>query len=178
MRRFRGVSDSDDPPLEPYGRITNPQRFAVLHDVADRVQEALLERFDVDRDGRPNLPEALQDLAVRAVRLTPKGGGAPIIFAWTRFPGVVVAFGKGPAELFYPACGCDACPEDPAELVRELERAVMSVVGGHFVEYTNRKGETGWRIDYQNASGLLAGYRARTPRGRLRERRWPPWKPR
>jgi hypothetical protein len=75
--------------------------------------------------------------AVEVVRLSPGGGAAALTFGFTEFPSVVVRFGLWRIEAF-PSCGCDACDEQPHELVEELEGQIASVTSGHFSERLTR----------------------------------------
>jgi hypothetical protein len=159
---------------EEYGRVTNPERFAVLHDVVDRLVGGLCDEFDVERDDDPPLLRTPPDTVVRAVRLVPAASGAPVTLICTTFPGVNVVFGES-HTWGYPICGCDACNDDPEDLRDELEADVLGVVRGHFTEYRNKKGETGFRIDYVADERRGDGYKAGTPSGRLSEHRWPAW---
>lgn len=164
-----------EPLPEAYGRLSNRKRFAKLHHVATRTVERLCNEFEVERDDNPLLPTWRPEMVVRAVRLAPSGGGAPITVVCTTFPGVHVAFGES-HTWGYPSCGCDACNEGPDDLADELEADVTAVALGQFVEYRNRKGETGYRIDYVDDERRGNGYKAGTPPGRLVERRWPAWR--
>jgi len=146
----------------------------VLHQVVDRIVERLCNEFDVERDDNPPLPMTDTDMLVRAVRLVPKGPGAPVTLICTNFPGVHVAFGES-HTWGYPICGCDACNDDPVDLAEELEADVFAVVRGHFTEYRNRKGETGYRVDYVHVERRGDGYKAGTPSGHLTEHHWPGW---
>jgi hypothetical protein len=75
-------------------------------------------------------------------------------------------------------CGCDACGDEPGELVREFEADVAAVVRGDFIECRNRRGAVGFRIQHRDRDGHIVGSRSSVPRGRHVEREWPPWTPR
>ncbi|WP_229075373.1 DUF6226 family protein [Actinoplanes sp. DH11] len=58
-----GMDAAGDPPEEAYGRVTDPERFRVLHDTAHRVLDELVERYEVTetswgRNGRSHCPPA------------------------------------------------------------------------------------------------------------------------
>lgn len=167
----------DDPPDEAYERVTNPERFAPLHDVVTRLVDLLYAEFDVERDDDPSLPPDVGVKTVTAVRLVPVAGGAPITQVRTTFPGVYFGFGDAASDL-YPACGCDACHDVPQDLAAQLEADVIAVVRGGFTEYRNRKGRSGYRLEHLDAQGRSTGSRSSTPRGRLKAHHWPAWTPR
>ncbi len=97
----------------------------MLHGAADALLDDLEERFDVQRT------TVADD--ERVERLDPAGGGAALVVTFTAFPGVKLAFGRS-AKADLPHCGCDACDEQPDELVDELARIVDAVVAGRFGE--------------------------------------------
>ena len=72
------------------------------------------------------------------IALNPTGGGAPITFTLTDFPGVIVTYGHA-GEAIYPWCGCDACDEDPDELSEEMDDLVADIVAGGLVEERKRR---------------------------------------
>jgi hypothetical protein len=43
------MAGDDLPPDDAYGRVTNPHRFAILHDAARGLIDDLVEQFDVQR---------------------------------------------------------------------------------------------------------------------------------
>lgn len=97
------------PPEDAYSRVTHPERYAPLHDVADALVAHLLAEYDCVAEEDATAPHEL-----RAVRLRPAGGQG-FRLAWTDFPGVCAGLG-GEVDEAAPLCGCDACDES-------LERA-------------------------------------------------------
>ena len=131
--RWGGAS----PPEDAYSRVSNPQRFARLHLVADALIDWLETTFDVDVDQTLSVTEDLlllpQDV-VRAVRLMPRDPtAARLTFVLTRFPGVYLHAGSL-HDFHFPACGCDACDDDVPNLAEELEWTVRTVVSGGYSE--------------------------------------------
>lgn len=131
------------PPEDSYSRESNLERFAPLHAVADARIAWLAAEFDVAisdvGDGSDtNLdPFFTGRPVVRIVRVTPASPlAAPLTFAFTAYPGVLVGAGLLHRAAF-PACGCDACDEAADRLVEELEQLVVSVVAGSFAEAVN-----------------------------------------
>jgi hypothetical protein len=128
---------AEGPPLEAYSRVTNPERFASLHDVAAELLDRLELEFDVERaEGYgldPELAEGCK-LARPSVTLVPRDvGAAPIVIAFTAFPGVRVRFGRWCTTAF-PTCGCDACDEVAEREIERLKLMVDNLTAGRFRE--------------------------------------------
>jgi hypothetical protein len=116
---------------------TDTDRFAVLHDIAETLLDDLAERYVVERRESKELlgPE---DALVRMVRLIPRTPAAgPLAVAFTDFPGLMVRLGRWWAEVL-PACGCEACGEDPAELSAALRAQVDALIEGGLWERVRR----------------------------------------
>jgi hypothetical protein len=127
------VRDGDTKP-EEYSRVTDPGRYAVLHDAADRLLDELTERYIVERR------ESREPL--RVVRLIPHTpAAAPVAVSFTAFPGITLRLGRWYVESL-PSCGCDACDEQPADLVADLRTQVSALVEGGLWERV-RRGVTG-----------------------------------
>lgn len=137
--------------------MTDAARYSVLHNVARELLDQLSRDYAVEVIIGPTVDE---DLAGRAptettVRLQPSSGeGAPLTFAFTQFPGLIVRFGTWQVET-YPLCGCDACDEQPADLTKRLRGQVGVIVSDGFTERAGRR-----RL------------------GRDEVRMWSPWTPR
>ncbi|RJK96405.1 DUF6226 family protein [Vallicoccus soli] len=112
----------EGPPDEAYERVTDPERFGVLHGVARALVADLERRFAVRTEQ-----------VAGGVRLVPDGGGTPLEVELTPFPGVRLRYGRSGGGAF-PLCGCDACDEDPQEVAEQLREAVEDVVGGRYAE--------------------------------------------
>ena len=116
---------------------TDTDRFAVLHDIAETLLDDLAERYVVERRESKELlgPE---DALVRMVRLIPRTPAAgPLAVAFTDFPGLMVRLGRWWAEAL-PACGCEECGEDPAELSAALRAQVDALIEGGLWERVRR----------------------------------------
>jgi len=132
-------SNADEPPDHAYERVTNPERYQVLHETASQQIDQLLARhalervdgIDLDRRASRAWPES------PATMLVPLGGGAPITFTFTPFPGVMMMFGHDGHGSF-PACGCDACDDDPVVEADRMTEVVADVVAGGFTETRHR----------------------------------------
>jgi hypothetical protein len=144
-RRFEDFG----PPDELYGRVTDPERFSAVQVSAEVLIDELVETYNVSRTEGRRLDDDLEQMwpGSRSIRLDPVGGGAPLIFSFTPFPGVRVRGGYCWTSMF-PRCGCDACNEDPAEEATDLRMAVTAVVGGGLSEWRakGRGSERAWRL--------------------------------
>lgn len=116
--------------------MTDPGRYAVLHEAAGTLLDELAERYTVERR-ESNEP-------LRTVRLIPHmPAAAPIAVTFTEFPGIKVRFGRWYEEAL-PNCGCDACDEHPEELVADLRTHVSAVVEGGLWERVRRSVTGSW----------------------------------
>lgn len=123
------VVELPEPEEAAYGRVTNPDRYRLVHDVADRMVQRLARRYIV----------SLSDVAaghdggvevLRAVQLQPETRTeVPLVVMWTSFPGIVVQSGSWRVEA-YPPCGCDACDDPPERVAEQLEMDVEMLVRG------------------------------------------------
>lgn len=167
------------PPPEPeaYGRVTDPERYSVVVDRARRLIDRLVEQFDVTReDGDVSVDfPRWRGVEGEIARLQP-AQGVPITLMITGFPGVVVRFGQWGEEGF-PSCGCDACDEDPAEVIDRLETLVDAAVRGEYSERLTRR----WLWTSFGGPGGPERSRGRVVRsqrrhlGRRGHHEWLPW---
>jgi hypothetical protein len=166
-----------DPPPDAYSRVTNPERYRPLHAAADALVAELVATFVVAVDHAPDVvPEYFDRVDLtRCVALTPEGGGAPIVVGWTAFPGVVIAHGWWSYEPF-PGCGCDACDEDPAELVRMMHQRVADITAGQFQESLTL--DLRQCHEFPNSSGWTQLMPDQVPAGAVPGTRsdWQPWR--
>ena len=126
----------DDPPLEAYSRVTDPERFRPLHTRALNLLEDLWAEYDVSRDASFELLPDMTPFehARPPVALTPTlPMAAPVAVAFTTFPSLLVRFGRWQGESF-PSCGCDACRETADGESERFERLLDDVVAGRFRE--------------------------------------------
>ena len=127
------------PPPETYSRVTNPSRFRDLHDVARSVLAELESDFAVVRREGYGLDPELEKrgLASPTVELIPRDpSGAPLVVAFTDFPGLMVRCGYGLIAAF-PACGCDACGETAIAEATRFRDMLSSVTLGRFKEFVS-----------------------------------------
>ena len=124
--------------LDPeYSRVTNPERFRPLHATMLKIIDRLENDFDVERTEGYGLNKDLRrgsDLARPDVKLVPKNpGAAPIVAAFSTFPGLFIRFGRWYIQSF-PRCGCDACNESAEGEIERLNVIVDDVTAGRFRE--------------------------------------------
>ncbi len=164
-------------PDEAYGRVTDPERYRVLHGAGLALLDRLTATYQVEQVEGADVDASLgHDVdAERTVRLVPTAdGAAPLTIAFSTFPGCLVRFGQWHVEA-YPACGCDACDEDPAGLVERLGDHVDDLVHGQFSESIGTGRKTWLSFGFRTSSGsmVLNKEEPRLPRGV--DRHWQPW---
>ena len=150
---------------DAYSRVTNPERFLVLHEAMLDALARLEAEFDVQREEGYVLDEELErnsDLACPSVRLMPANpGAAPITVAFLNSPTLRIRFGLWWTEPF-PDCMCDACtPHNSVEgLAEELTELIEDVTAGRFWEsYSpSRHWKEGklWGYDRDRRHGTVA----------------------
>ncbi len=159
--------------------MTHAAGYSVLHDAARELLDQLSRDYAVEVITGPQVDE---DLAGRTpsettVRLQPStGAGAPLTVAFTAFPGLIVRFGTWQVEA-YPVCGCDACDEQPADLVDRFRDQVRAAVSDGFTESLTH----GWRRSFLTMEA--GGSRREAIMSRAEGRRlgddevrvWSPW---
>jgi hypothetical protein len=193
VRRGDDVSGSPwgpaGPPDEAYSRVTNPERFAILHAAAVELLDRLEAEFDVERsEGREtDVGSGMGTPARPSVTLRPKSGeAAPLTIRFTTFPGLIVHVGRRYSEPL-PQCGCDACAETGEEMVERLEWLVGHVVAGRLREAIEmpRFGGDAWQVTeigdmgappWQRSRGAIERERAREiVAGDRAEHAWRAW---
>lgn len=170
---------SAEPPLEAYGRVSDAERFRILHGQVYEVILDLARRYAVEPSMDPSVWR--QECHTEELRLTPEAdGAAELSFSLTDFPGAAVRFGRWHEEL-YPWCGCDACDDDPELLMEDLRCKVGSLVNGRFAEHVRAGLNPRFSYDFGHGRGSR-GIDRRTARERLRRHRrrteWRAWTPR
>lgn len=107
--------------------------------------------------------------------------GASLTLTFTPFPGVMVRYGFAGRSMF-PACGCDACDEDPDDEAHAMAELVDDVISGSFSE--TRRQHVLRPDTYESEITRGAGSR-RTEQAQIDPEltgglavgttRWPPW---
>lgn len=180
----------EGPPPEAYSRVTQPERFELLHSWAIDLLGRLEEGFEVDRTEGYGLDAELERAVVvrPTVRLVPTiEGAAPIAVTFTSFPGLGVRFGVWHREAF-PSCGCDACDETAEGEFARLVGMCHNMTSGRFRETINLpvvgsawQEHESWGSDGSRSSGRgrldRSQARAMIAEGGGSSFAWLPWKP-
>jgi len=137
------------PPLEAYSRVTNPERFVFLHDSAAGWLHRLERDFETERREAYGLDSELEqdcNLSRPSVALLPCDvGAAPLIIAFSDFPGLRVRFGRWYVVAF-PTCGCDACDETVESETERLRSLIDNMTAGRFREAIRVRADgTAWK---------------------------------
>jgi len=147
---------AEGPPLEAYSRVTDPERFASLHQVAAELLDRLEREFEAERaEGYGLDPELEQGvkLARPSVSLVPRdAGAAPIVVAFSTFPGIAVRLGRWCTSAF-PTCGCDACDETAEGEIERLNSMIDNLTAGRFREAIRISAEGTARHEWEFWSG-------------------------
>ncbi|MBB2944952.1 hypothetical protein FB565_004685 [Actinoplanes lutulentus] len=141
LTTLAGMDPADDPPEEAYGRVTNPERFRVLHDTAHRFLDELAGQYEVTEiRGMTSDPSGSRDQAPFRELDPARPGVGRLRITFTAFPGLMVKLGQE-QETALPACGCDACNDDPADLIEELHDQIDQLTDARAQKRTTR-----WRL--------------------------------
>jgi hypothetical protein len=173
----------EDPLPQAYERVTNPGRFQVLHDAARELVERLARELAVERHDVTEPDPRGRESTVPGVRLTPHSSKAgPLTVVFTAFPGLEVRMGRW-YEFLLPACGCDACDDDPQDLIEDLHARVKAFTDGRFRERLG-DGRTPWLEFSFDGEDWQEGERERLTRAQAKAARrlgpantlhWAPW---
>jgi len=166
-----------DPPPEAYGRVTNADRYRVLHTVASELLDRLEAEYVVERvDGVDLDPEMTRSVAVESVtRLLPATeAAAPLTVALTRFPGLIARYGRWHVEAF-PACGCDACDDDPDWLTDRFLTKASLLVDGRLREAVVEGPPPALTAEFEGQSWSRLDRDGLRRLGGPREYAWAPW---
>lgn len=162
---------------DSYGRVTNPERYAVLHAETRSLIESLVSTYDViSEPGNVELdfPE-WKGSTGDVVRLAPTRG-VPLAFLFTDFPGVLMRLGEWGVEPF-PICGCDACDEKPDDVILRMRTMIELVVVGGYQEVLTKR-SLRQSFDWPHGLSVTERRISRDERRRLGEpgsHKWPPW---
>ena len=148
------------PPDDSYSVTSNLERFAPLHDVAERLIDWLVESYDVTVEDSPAMAGDLlrpPTDVVRAVRVRPADAdAAALTFVFTSFPGIHLHAGCL-VDVFSPVCGCDACDETWESCATMLEDAVFAVASGGLSEAYTRGAQLPVSFRLEFAEGWTGG---------------------
>lgn len=167
------------PLLEAFGRVTNPQRYGVLYEVARQLLDDLTERYLVTRVPWGNsYPTGVPpEFVGEVVKLSPPpGNGGPVGIVFTKFPGLIVRYGRW-RHSSYPHCGCDACDESPEQLAEELRGSVEEFITSNVTEQLRWGLRPALLYKVDGERWHWQSLRRNEARGLGRPERltWPPW---
>jgi hypothetical protein len=161
------------PPREAYSRVTNPERFASLHDAAAGLLDRLEQEFNAGRREAYGLDLELEEgcnLSRPSAALLPRDiGAAPLIIAFSAFPGLRARFGRWYVVAF-PTCGCDACDETAESETERLKSLIDNMTAGRFRETIRvSAGGIGWKETEFGSRGGRGGEQLRLDQDRARK---------
>ncbi|RJQ73055.1 hypothetical protein D5S17_25335 [Pseudonocardiaceae bacterium YIM PH 21723] len=152
------------PPQEAYSRVTDPGRFASLHEIGRQAVADLITGFDV-RWYRFTTADRHE-----AVLITPADpAAAPLTVEFTAFPGLVLRFGL--TEAYLPVCGCDACDDSVPGLADELHGMLDYLTAGTFGDRLEFEDDAWWHVGWYRGSAGTGGSRSRLTADRFAELR-------
>ncbi len=169
----------EGPPEEAYGRVTDPGRYAALHEVGWDLLDELERRYAVTR-ATSTEPDVHSSDPAPVVLLVPTDpAAAPLTIVFDAYPGLLIRMGRNSGGHL-PVCGCDETVEECTERLRDFLEALTA---GTFGERLVR--DQGWSHEhrYQTPGRRSSG---RTPINRQQRRalqearpggelRWMPW---
>ncbi|MGS2618059.1 DUF6226 family protein [Micromonospora sp. LZ34] len=159
------------PREEEYSRVTEPERYGIVHARArvwaDRlgdvpaVEVETLAPAPLDDEGHLGCFD-------RGVRLTsPRPGTLPLLLLErdVRLPGLeasqavlhISVVRPEIALAMLPDCGCDACDWGSDDLLRAIDQTIGNVVGGPFVALRGKGWHARWHPDGGSSGGLGRG---------------------
>jgi hypothetical protein len=171
----------DDVRDEEYSRCPHPAKYRIigarLAAWAQVVSRLGLAQVDEQSGGASLWREPSSHTLARTLLLTPvRQGSLPLVasfLAWEGLDDTVVLLGAGAPAVeveLIPDCGCDACDSGSDDLLAWLDRCVLDVVSGAFVQVAVlgrgmvKGGAEGWSSSAQlrpaEVSTLLAQARA------------------
>jgi hypothetical protein len=166
---------------EEYSRCPHPEKYRIigarLAAWVQAVSRLGLAHADELPSGEELWSEPPRQTLARTLLLTPvRQGSLPLVasfLAWERLDDAVVLLGAGSPAVeieLIPDCGCDACDSGSDDLLAWLDRCVLDVLSGAFVQVTApgrgtvKGGEDGWSASGQfravDVPELLAQARA------------------
>ena len=153
------------PRAEEYSRVTDPERFGVVHSRARlwaAVREDVLGAHAETLTSGSFAPEVHAQFD-RAVRVTARQPGAlPLLLLERDVPtlsgdatSAVLDIGVGDLGVLVaslPDCGCDACDSGSSDLLDAVDSTIGHVIGGPFVALRGKK----WRAQWHPGGGTAS----------------------
>jgi hypothetical protein len=159
----------EGPPHDAYSRVANVGRFKPLHAFTSDLIDRLNIEFDVARTEGFGLDRELEqmEIVLPSVGLMPPDAKrAPLVVAFTAFPGVHVRFGRWYTRAF-PACGCDACDETFEGESELLSWMIHQLTEGRYREAIRKssRGDSFGEHEFWSLDGRRSGGDARLSEG-------------
>ncbi|MBP2215040.1 DUF6226 family protein [Arthrobacter sp. CAN_C5] len=178
----------DGPPEDSYSRITHPERFAQLQELARDLIRYLVFHFDAKEETPDGSDFPLVDPSINRslVKVIPADPAcSPITFELTS-EGVRLHYGTLMGS-HHPPCNCDACDETLESAAADMEWTVFAVVNGGLREavdlsdplpvWHELRGDGGSRSGYSPLDDLSDHWKdlARTMHNEPAARHWTQW---
>lgn len=159
--------DMASPRDEEYSRVTDPERYRIVHARARAWAAVLQEDLGVRAASLPPSPgsgSGPAEVFDRGVRLVAERPDTLPLLLLER--DVAAHSGYGPLAVLQisvvqpqivvtaqPDCGCDACDSGSVDLLEAIDAAISHVVGGPFVVL---RGD-GWHAEWHPSGGSAGG---------------------
>ena len=151
---------------EEYSRVTDPERYRIVHARAGVWADVLTEALGARAEGLAAVPVAVRggEAFDRGVRLTPpRPGTLPLLLLERDVPTQTGATTLAVLHIAVvrpdvvverqPDCGCDACDSGSGDLLEAVDATVRHVVGGPFVVLRGERWRAEWHPDGGSAGG-------------------------
>lgn len=141
---------------EEYSRVTEPERYRVVHARARAWADSLGEVAGVQVEALGPVvldDEGRRERFDRVTRLTSsRPGTLPLLLLELDSSPAVLRLGVVRPEIalaVLPHCGCDACDRGSLDLLDAIDQVVLSVIGGPFVLMRG----PGWHAQWHPGGG-------------------------
>jgi hypothetical protein len=153
------------PREEEYSRVTDPERYRVVHARAGVWAGVLEDELGVRSESlTPAAAAERSETFDRGIRLVPRRAGTlPLLLLERDVPTqtgdatlAVLHIGVVRPDLvveMQPDCGCDACDSGSSDLLEAIDATIRHVVGGPFVVLRGNNWNAQWHPDGGSASG-------------------------
>jgi hypothetical protein len=159
------------PREEEYSRVTEPERYGIVHARARVWAHGLADVPGVEVETLAPAPlddEGRLGRFDRGVRLTsPRPGTLPLLLLErdVRLPALEASLAvlrvsvvqPEVALAMLPDCGCDACDWGSDDLLRAIDQAIGNVIGGPFVALRGKGWHAQWHPDGGSSGGTGRG---------------------
>lgn len=159
----------DSPREQEYSRVTDPDRYRIVHERARVWAQVLTALPGVRSESMPSGPldaDGHRGTFDRGVRFTSdREGTLPLLLLERDAPleeGTVpvlhLAVADPPVELAsQPDCGCDACDSGSLDLLEAIDEAISHVIAGPLVILQGKDWTAQWHPDGGSSGGAGRG---------------------